>query len=65
MSEIEIEESNGVNIWQNYAKIFGINISQESQIVDDKATYSLILQNLGYFEEMAEKMVKINQSLSI
>ena len=34
----------------------GINLSQESQILDDKQSYNLVLQNMGYFEEMAEKM---------
>jgi vacuolar-type H+-ATPase subunit I/STV1 len=56
MSEIEIEESNWSQHLAKLRKDAGINISQESQIVDDKATYSLILHNLGYFEEMAEKM---------
>jgi len=53
---MDIEESN----WnQHLAKIHkdaGINLSQESQILDDKQSYNLVLQNMGYFEEMAEKM---------
>ena len=53
---MDIEESS----WNQYlAKIHedaGINLSQESQILDDKQSYNLVLQNMGYFEEMAEKM---------
>ena len=53
---MDIEESS----WnQHLAKIHedaGINLSQESQILDDKQSYNLVLQNMGYFEEMAEKM---------
>lgn len=53
---MDIERS----IWnQHLAKIHedaGIYLSQESQILDDKKSYNLVLQNMGYFEEMAEKM---------
>lgn len=56
MKNIEMEASN----WsQHLAKIredAGINLSQESQILDNKQTYNLVLQNMGYFEEMAETM---------
>ena len=44
---------------QHIAKIHkdaGINLLQESQMLDDKQSYNLVLQNMGYFEEMAEKM---------
>jgi hypothetical protein len=56
MKNIEIEESNWSQHLAKIRKDAGINLSQESQIVDDKAAYSLVLQNLGYFEEMAETM---------
>lgn len=53
---IEIEESN----WsQHLAKIHkdaGINLSQQSRILDNKESYNLVLQNMGHFEEMAEMM---------
>ena len=53
---MDIEESS----WnQHLAKMHedaGINLSQESQILDDKQSYNLVLQNMGYFEQMAEKM---------
>ena len=52
--KLRLKSRIGVNIWQKLRKDVK-NISH-IPIVDDKATYSLILQNLGYFEEMAEKM---------
>ena len=53
---IDIEESSWSQHLANIHKDAGINLSQESRILDDKQSYNLVLQNMGYFEEMAEKM---------
>ena len=56
MKNIEINESNWSQHLAKIRKDSGINLSQESHILDNKESYNLVLQNMGYFEEMAEKM---------
>ena len=56
MKNIEINESNWSQHLAKIRKDAGINLSQESHILDNKESYNLVLQNMGYFEEMAEKM---------
>lgn len=56
MKNIEIEEANWSQHLAKLRKDAGINLSQQSQILDNKASYNLVLQNMGYFEEMAETM---------
>ena len=53
---IDIEESSWNKHLAKIHKDAGINLSQEFQILDDKQSYSLVLQNMGYFKEMAEEM---------
>ena len=56
MKNIEINESNWSQHLAKIRKDAGINLSQESHILDNKESYNLVLQNMGHFEEMAEKM---------
>lgn len=56
MKNIEIEESSWSQHLAKIRKDAGIDLSEKSQILGNKESYNLVLQNMGYFEEMAETM---------
>lgn len=56
MKNIEMKESNWSQHLAKIRKDAGINLSPDSQILGNKVSYDLVLQNMGYFEDLAETM---------
>ena len=56
MKNIEMKESNWSLHLAKIRKDAGINLSPDSQILGNKVSYDLVLQNMGYFEDLAETM---------
>lgn len=56
MEKIELEESSWSQHLAKIRKDADINLATDAQILRNKVSYNLVLQNMGYFEDMAETM---------
>ena len=56
MEKIELEESSWTQHLAKIRKDADINLATDAQILRNKVSYNLVLQNMGYFEDMAETM---------
>ena len=53
---LEYRESNWNDYFSKIRKEANIEVDQNAQILSDRVTYTLLLQDTQQFEEMAEKM---------